>query len=259
MFIRLFPDGLVDSVYGIVRAGSDRLIATGFSGPKPFGSESSSIRSSGNQPGYSFSRTSEGGSPDRLVPPPLAAVRHPSSPRPTWPRRIAAYVRAGSFPRAFELSHSKQVATMTARNKIRLQAGMGLLLTATAGCTSLDSREESESALVGPTWQLTAIEEAGSVATLPPEALGQYTITFGVKGQAHFRLACNTGNASWTAQFLEGRIQINPIASTRKLCPDMTVSNRIARELPGDRRYRFSTDERTMLIQSDTITFRFTR
>ncbi|WP_226633379.1 META domain-containing protein [Novosphingobium profundi] len=146
---------------------------------------------------------------------------------------------------------------MIARTPLRRSACIALLLATTSACASLDAREERQSALIGPTWQLAGIAEGGSQTTLTAQQSQELTLTFNVKGEAHFRLACNTGNARWTAQFMEGRIQITPIATTRKLCPDPEIANRVGRELPGDRRYRFSPDEKTMFIQSDTVTFRF--
>ncbi len=127
------------------------------------------------------------------------------------------------------------------------------------GCTSLAAHEGDHSALVGPKWQLVSITQGGQETALNPSPRSHYSVTFRGEGRALFELACNTGNASWTARASEGRIAIGPIAATRKMCPDMSIAQRMTRGLTGDMGYRISNDDNALELSSGEVTFHFTR
>lgn len=109
-----------------------------------------------------------------------------------------------------------------------------------AGCSS----DRPAPTLDGTSWRLVSIEsmdsQQGTTQVAHPE---NYTVSFGADGRAAFRIDCNTGSGSFTAQPAQGgdttgSLTFGPVASTLMACPASDgIDQRLSSALPYVRGY----------------------
>ena len=124
-----------------------------------------------------------------------------------------------------------------------------------AGCATTPAADLPAKSLAGTSWELLSIQsmdDAQGTTTIADPAL--YTLHFGADGHAAFRLNCNRGMSSWSAQAAgadSGRLSFGPIATTRALCPPPSVDERIVRDMAYVRSYLFADGKLHMSLFAD--------
>lgn len=125
------------------------------------------------------------------------------------------------------------------------------LLTA---CASPVGREAAMS-LAGTQWQLIAIQSMddaqGTTRIVDP---GRFTVHLGADGRASFRLDCNRGTGTWTAEVSgtdSGQLTFGPVAATRALCPPPHIDERVARDMAHVRSYLLKDGKLFMSLMAD--------
>lgn len=94
--------------------------------------------------------------------------------------------------------------------------------------------------LTGTQWQLVAIDNAGSTATLPPALQGRHTVNFLDGGELQLQLDCNRGRSTWTAGQPSngaGSISIGPVVGTKMFCPAPSFGDQLASGLSAAQRF----------------------
>ncbi|SDI42128.1 META domain-containing protein [Propionivibrio dicarboxylicus] len=112
------------------------------------------------------------------------------------------------------------------------------------------------SPLRGSAWQLLAIRPAGGAregaAVVAP---GAFTLAFGAKGDALFRIDCNRGRSRWkvgaSSAPSAGTIEFGPIATTRMACPPGSPDQRVMRDLSFVRAYRLEDGKLLLSLAND--------
>ena len=124
-----------------------------------------------------------------------------------------------------------------------------------ASCATGCSAAEPSDRLTGTTWRLLNIESMTSEAPgTSIEDPAEYTVTFGQDGKAGFRVDCNRGNSSWSADPLvgdSGKLSFGPIALTRMMCPQPSVDTEVAKALGLARGYLFSDGRLHLSLEAD--------
>ena len=89
--------------------------------------------------------------------------------------------------------------------------------------------------LGGTSWKLTAIinGDGSQEAVADPS---KYTIAFNADGSVSVRVDCNRGHGTWISSEL-GKVEIDPIATTRAMCPPGSIGDRVASDLTYFRSY----------------------
>jgi heat shock protein HslJ len=126
---------------------------------------------------------------------------------------------------------------------MRLLLFIPLLL---AGCTPTTKPEpapakQTSNSLSGSHWRLVAFQSSDdAIGTVRPNKPGNYTLDLSSDGRAFFRLDCNRGNTGWKADPPDGdsgEFVFGPVATTRAMCPQPSMGNRIARDAEHVRSY----------------------
>lgn len=99
---------------------------------------------------------------------------------------------------------------LTSRPAISIE---GETLTIGEGSNQLVLAEQQPAALEGTVWNVTGVIDGDAVSSVPDGA----TIVF-ADGEVRFDSGCNSG--SGTATIGDGTVEIGPVASTKKGCPD---------------------------------------
>jgi heat shock protein HslJ len=82
--------------------------------------------------------------------------------------------------------------------------------------------------LAGTSWQLVQFQSSDG-KTLTPDERGKYTVTFGADGRVSMRADCNRGSGTWSSPEASV-LAFGPIASTRAMCPEGSMSERFLRD-----------------------------
>jgi len=127
---------------------------------------------------------------------------------------------------------------------LSLALSLALCLSAALAACAQAPEPPRSLGLAGTHWQLVAIESMddaqGRTVVADPSL---YTLSFGADGQVAARLNCNRGRASWNAtpsgDGSSGSLRFGPMVSTRAMCPPPSLDERLARDLPHVRSFRF--------------------
>ena len=110
---------------------------------------------------------------------------------------------------------------------------IGLAVICVGGCQSYQA-PSAASPLTGTAWVLIEYRaEAASTATDVP--LNRYTLSLEADGTARAKLDCNNGTTRWTSTKGKpgsGSISFGEVAATRALCPEGSLGERLAADLP---------------------------
>lgn len=113
-------------------------------------------------------------------------------------------------------------------------------LAALSACTSAPRATHLPDRIpVGPialsdvTWQLVEFQSMDDAqGTMRPSDPSKYTMKLGTDGRAAFQLDCNRGMGSYTsekaADGLSGSINFSVLATTKALCPEPSMGEKIA-------------------------------
>jgi heat shock protein HslJ len=125
--------------------------------------------------------------------------------------------------------------------KIRT-VSLAVLLAVLSGCASAPKATQLPDRIpAGPielshvTWRLVEFRSMDDAqGTNRPSDPSKYTMKLGADGSAAFQLDCNRGMGSYTSQKaadgLSGAISFSVLATTRALCPEPSMGERIARD-----------------------------
>lgn len=109
--------------------------------------------------------------------------------------------------------------------------------------------------IVGVTWQWVSLTTPVEQVTV--DAPDRYTVRFEGDARVTVRADCNRGGASYSVT-ADRRIAIKPIALTRMMCPEGSLSDRFAKEV-GRASSCFQKDGELFLelpVDSGTLRFR---
>lgn len=119
----------------------------------------------------------------------------------------------------------------------------------------------ANSGLAGTSWQLvsfTSMDDTQGVTY--PRADAWYRMDFLRDGELALVLDCNRGSANWSegiANATGGSIEIGEVASTRALCAQPDVGERMARYLPDVASYRLANGNLFLALREDGGVFEF--
>lgn len=97
------------------------------------------------------------------------------------------------------------------------------------------SRPVDGSGLDGTQWRLVKIMSMDD-RTFEPADTTAYTLNFGADGNAAIQADCNRAHAAWSSS-TPGQLEFGPIASTRALCPEESLSETYLRQFEWVRSY----------------------
>ncbi|HSA55575.1 MAG TPA: META domain-containing protein [Gemmatimonadaceae bacterium] len=106
------------------------------------------------------------------------------------------------------------------------------------------------------TWQWVSFTTP--VEQITVDAPEQYTIQFGRDGRIAMRADCNRGMGSYSVT-ADRRITMGPIALTRAMCPEGSLSDRFAREAGRAAIYFMREGDLYLDLPMDSGTLRFRR
>lgn len=140
---------------------------------------------------------------------------------------------------------------MTANPARHLVAGLALL--AVAGCAAPE--RTGATSLVGPLWQWheTLMSDDTRIVAPAPE---RYTIEFVADGSLRIQADCNRGSSRY-AVAADGRLDVAPIATTRRMCPPGTQDAAFLRGLANLNGYLFDGQDLVLMLKVDSGTMRF--
>ena len=82
--------------------------------------------------------------------------------------------------------------------------------------------------LAGTSWRLVEFQSSDGT-TLTPDDRAKYTVNFGADGRVSIQADCNRGNGTWSSP--EASVVVfGPIASTKAMCPEGSMSDRFLRD-----------------------------
>lgn len=124
---------------------------------------------------------------------------------------------------------------MKRRLSLLALAGAALLL---AACTKPEPANPPQAALpselAGTSWQLVEFQSMDdSIGILAPADPSKYQMTLAADGTVSMQLDCNRANGSWTATAAapdNGSFGFGPLAMTMAMCPEPSLSGRIAQD-----------------------------
>ncbi|WP_228241614.1 META domain-containing protein [Porphyrobacter sp. GA68] len=123
---------------------------------------------------------------------------------------------------------------------------------ALAGCSTLP---ELRTPLSGSTWRLVEMQSSDDAqGTTQPGNRDRYTIKFNADGSAYLQLDCNRGRTGWEASRTgasSGTLTFKPLASTRALCQDNGLGERLAQQLEYVRSYVIRDGQLNMSLYAD--------
>ena len=108
--------------------------------------------------------------------------------------------------------------------------------------------------LIG-TWRLVAFVDTDD-ARLAPKDRSKYEVSFMADGNVSVRLDCNRGHGAWTSPGPR-KLQFGPLALTRAMCSDMTISDRIARDWANVRSYTLAGGHLFLALPADGGRYEF--
>lgn len=119
--------------------------------------------------------------------------------------------------------------------------------------TSTEPTETSEPPqLIGTTWQLQSLQEAGGAQVELHDQV--YTLTFEPDGSLGAQLDCNSGGGSYT---LDGEsLAFGPVISTLMFCSEQSVASNFGVALARVERFDFAGEE-LILSGEDGTSLRF--
>ena len=138
------------------------------------------------------------------------------------------------------------------RNLLPVAAVAATALLSAAGCGSKPASDP----LIGTTWQLLTIESmSDEQPSTTIDAPAEYTVTFGEDGKAGFRVDCNRGNSTWTAEAGSadsGSLTFGPIGLTKMMCPQPSADAQVAAALGQVRSYLLSDGKLHLSLEADS-------
>lgn len=137
--------------------------------------------------------------------------------------------------------------------------GLAPLLLAGCAANSQLTTGDSIRELAGTSWELLTPNTLGGNS--PKLEKGQYTITFGDKGQLFAKLDCNRASAQWSQKVTSGgagSLTISPVVMTKMMCPPGSLDTVLAKQLQDVRSYSISNGQLSLSLQpyGDTIVWR---
>ena len=119
----------------------------------------------------------------------------------------------------------------------RVAAGLLGVMTLLAACSTIaqTAPEGGPPPLGGTAWRLVKFE-GGDERTFIPDDGGKYTIEFHRDGRLTVRIDCDRGRGTWTSP-APGRLELSPLALTRRVCPSPSLHDRIVRDWTHVRSY----------------------
>jgi len=109
--------------------------------------------------------------------------------------------------------------------------------------------------LTGRSWRLVEIQSMDDAEGVSrPEDPSIYTMTLGKDGTASFRLHCNRGTASWSAEVTSadsGTLEFSRMAMTRAACPPPSLDVRVAGAMEYVRSYLFRDGRLHLSLMAD--------
>ena len=109
--------------------------------------------------------------------------------------------------------------------------------------------------LTGRSWRLVEIQSMDDAEGVSrPDDSSLYTMTLGKDGTASFRLHCNRGIASWSAEATSadsGRLEFSRMGMTRAACPPPSLDVRIAGAMGYVRSYLFRDGRLHLSLMAD--------
>ena len=95
----------------------------------------------------------------------------------------------------------------------------------------------AETALVGRTWQLVAIQSMNDTTYAPaPEDRTLYTLRLNADGTANLRVDCNRAMGPWSSDH-PGKLRFGMMAATKAMCPPGSLHDRYLAEFQWVRSY----------------------
>lgn len=129
---------------------------------------------------------------------------------------------------------------------------LAALAATVAGCSTIP---ELSAPLSGSTWRLVEIQSSDDAqGTTQPGNRDRYTIEFNADGSAYLQLDCNRGRTGWEASrtgVSSGTLTFKPVASTRALCQDNGLSERLGQQLEYVRSYVIRDGQLNMSLLAD--------
>lgn len=108
------------------------------------------------------------------------------------------------------------------------------VLAALAACQTFQA-SHLPSALGQTEWVLIEYSPAAGIGQVKEVPLNLYMMSLAKDGSFKAKLDCNTGVGSWSATAItadRGAITIGPVAATHALCPEGSLGEQLARDLP---------------------------
>lgn len=109
--------------------------------------------------------------------------------------------------------------------------------------------------LAGTSWQLVEFQSMDDAqGTRRPDDPKKYTIAFGADGRAAMRLDCNRATGEWKnpiANATGGTLEFGPLATTMALCPEPSMGEFLARQLPNVRSFVLRDGKLAMALMAD--------
>jgi heat shock protein HslJ/membrane-bound inhibitor of C-type lysozyme len=115
--------------------------------------------------------------------------------------------------------------------------------------------EHQAAELGGTSWQLVKFQ-GGDGKVMTPDDKSKYTITFGTDGSVTARIDCNRGRGTWKSEG-PNQIQFGPLALTRAMCPQGSLHDRVARDLPAVRSYTMKDGHLFLSLMADGGIYEF--
>lgn len=101
-----------------------------------------------------------------------------------------------------------------------------------ASCATLPKASQP---LAGTAWRLVEMQSMDDLQGITrPSNRDLYTVEFNKDGTAYLQLDCNRGRASWNAKrsgISQGSLEFGQMASTRALCPQGSLSEKLGQQL----------------------------
>lgn len=105
-----------------------------------------------------------------------------------------------------------------------------------AACQTVGKAPPSTAALADTQWVLIEYSAVPGKGQAQEVTLNRYTMTLAKDGSMQAKLDCNRGLGTWTAietKTGSGTISFGPVAATRAMCPEDSIGERLAADLPS--------------------------
>ena len=144
-----------------------------------------------------------------------------------------------------------------------LRCGLAACVPQEEVATQLPSMQPVEYAgLPGSSWQAVAFRSNDdSQPVVRPADPARYALDLNADGSFSLRLDCNRGNGSWTAsqggRATSGQISFGVMATTRAMCPEPAIGDRLERDWPMIRGYLVRDNRLYLSLMADAGTWEF--